>query len=107
MIEEKSINYNCLIIDFIGWENTYYIALNSGIDHNRVIIQGGAKNSPVPLKQIETNIKETKKGAVILKKGSLLYVMFMNKNFNLRTDSLEVKVIYEKVEVVICEFDYK
>ncbi len=107
MIHEKSANYNCLIMDFIGWENTYYIALNSNVRHSDIVIKGGAKNSPIPIQQIENKIKEEKIGAVVLQSGSILYNKFLNKDFNLNVRNLEVNNVYDKEGIVVCEFYYK
>ena len=71
-INESLDKGSCLILDFIGWQNTHFIALHSGLPRNEIVIAGGAKNSTIPILEIHEIMEEFDKGLILLKKGSRL-----------------------------------
>ncbi len=59
LVETIPPDTDYLILDFYGWDYTYYWAVESGIPYQNIIIVEGAKNSPDRLNEIE-KLLETK-----------------------------------------------
>lgn len=64
------------IIDFIDWESTYYLALNSGLKRDQLFLQDGAKNSKNDPDQIENLVLKYPKGILLFKQGSSMTKTF-------------------------------
>jgi len=93
-----------LILDFIGWENTYFIALQSGLQREQIVIVGGAKNEVLPIEGINQKMREASDGVVLLKKGSPLYEkLSVNEGRELLIKGAEVagELLYEDDSVVL------
>lgn len=104
-VEAKS----CLILDFIGWENTYYIALKSGLPKQNIIITGGAKNSGIPVTETENMIKTYKNGIVLLKKDSPLYHHLISDRENIFSNfdakQFNGKTLFEDDKIFVFKWD--
>jgi len=61
-----------LVIDYDGWENTYYIAQSVAADYNNIYIQEGAKNSTVDFNRLQQFFKSHPDGLIILKDFSMI-----------------------------------
>jgi len=68
-----------LVIDNVGWNNTFYLALHSRIPNKNIILMGDAMNSYVPLKEIRQKLYSQNEGILVLKKNSEIYnSMYLN-----------------------------
>ena len=107
-ISNKNLSYtSALIIDNLGWENTYYIALNTNIPHQNILINGGAKNSKIPFDRITDLIQNFQTGVVLLQKNSPLSNWILDENFEVNHKKLKFKRIYENDEVICYRFSLR
>ncbi|MBL4754092.1 MAG: glycosyltransferase family 39 protein [Flavobacteriales bacterium] len=61
-----------LILDFIGWDKTYFIALNSGQPKRNITIAEGTKNKALMLNNIKNNLERFDQGIILLEHQSKL-----------------------------------
>jgi 4-amino-4-deoxy-L-arabinose transferase-like glycosyltransferase len=102
VIKENSTNESCLILDFIGWDNTYYISLHSGLKQKNIVITEGAKNSKLPLQDIKNKLEEYEKGIILLKKESELFnLLSPSSSFYNDNKKLQLEKIYQSKENVL------
>jgi len=80
IVKDNISKESFLIIDFIGWENSYFIAENSMVPPENILIVEGARNSVVPLETIKQIITE-KESIVLLKRNSVLFYELDILNF--------------------------
>lgn len=96
---------SCLILDFIGWQNTHFIALHSGLPRNEIVIAGGAKNSTIPIMEIHEIMEGFDKGLVLLKRGSRLsHALGLNEDdgsFVFENYKFKTEMIFQNDEVVV------
>jgi len=59
-----------LILDFLSWEDTFYIALMSRLHPDRIFIFPGLRHQELDLKRLEEFIDHYGTGVLLLKKGS-------------------------------------
>jgi len=108
LIKNEINNSSGLIIDFWEWDNTYYIALQSGLPSSNMMIVEGAKNSPVPEDGITKVLKEHPEGIIVLRKDSKLFhetkLSGNSLAFNWINTPLPVKNIFENNEVVVLKY---
>lgn len=64
------------IVDFDGWENTYYLAQSVNARYNKIYIQEGAKNSVVDAGKLIGFLKTNPKGLIMLKDFGMLESSF-------------------------------
>lgn len=95
IVEKIPAETEYLILDFSGWDYTYYWALNSGIDHKKIIIVEGAVNSPDRQDEINQLLDQHKNVSCILVEGSDSYNALNNRN-SLETIYQEGAVIVQK-----------
>ena len=100
IIKENTGNESCIILDFVGWDNTYFIALQSRLPQEKIVICEGATNSILPLQEIDKKITHYNNGILLLKKGSEL-----TSNLNLDSYPLKTKEIYNKGEIILLRWD--
>jgi len=62
-----------LVIDNVGWNNTFYLALHSRIPNKNIILMGDAMNSYVPIKEIRQKLYGQDEGVLLLRKNSEIY----------------------------------
>lgn len=72
IIRDQLNNESCLILDFTGWDETYYLALHSGLPQERIVITDGAKNSELPMDKIRSRIEKHREGLILLARNSEL-----------------------------------
>lgn len=68
-----------LIVDFIDWESSYYLALQSGIPKKRLFLVNGAKNAELDLYNLKNTIEKSKHGLFIVNKDSELSQLIESK----------------------------
>jgi len=61
-----------LVLDFIGWDDTYFIRLRSGISPGDVFLVNGAKYGKVYANELANVIKNNKAGIIVKKNESKL-----------------------------------
>lgn len=98
LIKENTSNKSCLILDFVGWDRTYYIALQSGLHQKNIVLTEGATNSEIPLKKINEKINESNHGILLLKKNSEL-------STNLNSLSLKTQEIFNNDEMILLRWE--
>lgn len=99
VIKKYTNNNSSLIIDFIDWDKSYFIALQSEIKPKDMVIVEGAKNSKIPMKSIDMKISKYFNGVILLKKNSELASVL-----NLNEYSLITGKIYENEELVLIKW---
>ena len=69
-----------LILDFIGWDNTYFIWLRSGVAPDNIFIVNGAKYGKVNASELAKKIEKNKTGIIVKKNESKMdeYFHFLN-----------------------------
>lgn len=99
IIRANITSVSCLIIDFIGWENTYYIALNSGINSGNIIILPNDENNNefISSADISSAIDKYEKGIIIFHSDSKLFYKSAFKEGLLAFDFYPAIVIAEKI----------
>lgn len=73
----SSINYQLtekkgLVLDFVGWDKTYYIALNSRASYKNIFLIEGTLNGKVYVDVLNNFIKEHPEGLIMIKAYSEL-----------------------------------
>ncbi|NOX48180.1 MAG: hypothetical protein GXO89_14500 [Chlorobi bacterium] len=105
VINKSLVEGPCLIIDFIGWQNTYFIALHSGLPQNEIVIVGGAKNSTIPIKGIHKIMESFDHGLIVLEKGSRLSRALGfdedNCSFVFENYKYQTEMLLQKKEVLV------
>jgi 4-amino-4-deoxy-L-arabinose transferase-like glycosyltransferase len=64
-INESLSDDGLLILDFVGWDYTYYYALQSRLPMHRIILMQGAKNSEIPA-SLKEKVLKMKSGVFVL-----------------------------------------
>lgn len=85
---ENKLNENTgLLIDFIGWEESYYLGLNSGISPKQIYFVNGEINSSDHSNEIKSHLNRYPENIIILKKNSERY-RFVKETVTKKTDTL-------------------
>lgn len=103
IIEKIKTNTNSnssLIIDFIGWDKSYFIALQSQLDKNDIVIIEGAKHSKIPKNNVLQKLNNYSNGLILLKRNSEL-----QKFINLPKINITTKEIYKDEEVSVIKWN--
>jgi 4-amino-4-deoxy-L-arabinose transferase-like glycosyltransferase len=79
-IEENKGKNNGLILDFFGWDNTYHVALNSGVDPSKMYILNGAVQSEKYIGLMERVLKKCPRGYMVLRCNSRMREMYTIDN---------------------------
>lgn len=98
LLEEQEEGNEYLIVDFLSWESTYNIALNSRYHPSKIYIQEGAKNSRINKKNLWNKINESEKGLVVYRVNSALH-QFINSEL----ERLESKKISSLNDITIVQ----
>ncbi len=61
-----------LIIDFIGWDETYYLALNSEMNPKNIVTMVDGANATIDYKNVDAKLEQFENGFVLLKDSSEL-----------------------------------
>lgn len=61
-----------LIIDFIDWESSYYLAVESGVDSKHLFLVNGATNAQLDLYNLQKTLQSHKQVLVLVRKASEL-----------------------------------
>ncbi|MDG1475868.1 MAG: hypothetical protein P8Q14_01855, partial [Vicingaceae bacterium] len=89
-----------LIIDFIGWDKSYFIALQSQVYRKNILIIEGAKYSKIPESSVQEKLTNYPNGIILFKKESAL-----QKAVKLNEHNITSKNIYEDDEVVVLKWE--
>jgi len=91
---EKNTDQNAgVILDFIGWDGTYFIALNSGLPRGNMVILEGAKNSVIPTDQIKSILNRFESGILLLAhRSNLSEVLGRTVDLSLIRSSIKSKI---------------
>lgn len=98
LLEEQEEENEYLILDFLSWESTYNIALNSRYHPSKIYIQEGAKNSRIDKQNLWKKIEESEKGLVVYKENSIIH-QFINSEI----ERLELKKISSLDDIMIVQ----
>ena len=64
----KEIKENSgVILDFVSWDKTFFLALNTGLDPKQIFIVDGAKNGQVYYKELRKRLENYPEGIIMLK----------------------------------------
>ncbi len=98
-IKNHTDENSSLIIDFIGWDKSYFIALQSKISPKDMVIVEGAKNSAIPMESIVLKLNEYPNGLILFNKnGALTSLLDLNK-YEVTTEQA-----YENEELVLLKW---
>ena len=56
-----------LVIDFLTWEETYYLAHSSGLNAKQVCIVNGAQHGSVHMKELKQILRKNNQGVIVLR----------------------------------------
>ncbi|MBL4862164.1 MAG: hypothetical protein JKY09_03995 [Crocinitomicaceae bacterium] len=87
---------SALILDFVGWDYTYYYALHSRLPQNKLIIVQGAKNAEFPLQAIYDLVTSQEHIVIVMQKESEYRSLFFEQ---LPTEDLHKIAEYDDVEI--------
>ncbi|HNW97939.1 MAG TPA: glycosyltransferase family 39 protein [Bacteroidales bacterium] len=99
IITQNKNKQNCsLFLDFIGWDNTYYIALNSNISPENIYIIDGASSSSYPdFQQVKNKINNSSEGYFLIKYFSKFSECFKFNGKLVSMDTIQKKFFFEKL----------
>ncbi len=101
IINKNILPTSCLIIDFIGWDNTYYLALRTNLPNEQIVITEGAKHSKIPLEIIRKKFIKHNEGIILLNKNSKLFKELSPNNFNIENHQINFSKLYQKGDVIL------
>lgn len=104
LIKNNTNEKSCLILDFVGWDNTYFIALNSEIPQECMVITEGAKNSEVNYQETNNKIDCFENGIILLKIDSELYHHLMDNHFIIDNYQLNTVEIFRNEQVILLKW---
>jgi hypothetical protein len=78
LIQENTGDSSGLILDFISWENTYNLALESGLHPNQIFMVDGSKHGVVYKPQLKNIIEKYSNGVIVLKCNSKMMSAYEN-----------------------------
>jgi len=84
----------------LGWDRTYFIALQTELKQKNIVIIEGAKNSIIPVQEIENKISNYNNGIILIKKNSAF-----STNLNLETYNLTTDEIFNNEELVLLSWE--
>lgn len=96
-----------LIIDFLGWENSYYIALDAGLRPKQIIFITGEKNAEIPYQDCYQILQNQSEGIIVLKTGSELDKMIQERDSKiipLQSEELKIEVLSSTPERKILQW---
>ncbi len=89
-----------LVIDFINWESSYYLALESGVNKKQLFLVNGASNAQLDVYNLRLRVQRHNRGVLLFKKGSALHELFYNERMVVFYNMNLVKVFEsDKVEI--------
>ncbi|XOV68438.1 MAG: ArnT family glycosyltransferase [Fluviicola sp.] len=97
-------NGDALVIDFIDWESSYYLAFESGVHQNKLLLVNGAKNAQLDIFNLRKTISSSKNGIFVVKKGSELHEL-INKNATFLSNEVKVYLLHDEPSVLIFRFE--
>lgn len=100
----KAINKNittgsALLIDFDGWENTWFYALRSGLKPKDILINYSNNDLAGFLSGSEQKIKEYPNSVIVLKKGSEAEKYFREK---ILQENSSFQIVFENEKTFVC-----
>ncbi|HQI46271.1 MAG TPA: glycosyltransferase family 39 protein [Bacteroidales bacterium] len=96
--ENKDKEENSLFIDFIDWDNTYYLALYSKISPENIYIIDGVTVSSFPdFEKLKTTMNNSTKGFFLIKDFSKFSECFKFKGKLATMDTIQKKFFVEKL----------
>jgi len=97
-----------LIIDFLDWEPTYYIALHSTLAPENIYILSGDDKTKIQAEEINSILQNHSQGIIFLVKNSVLWqnagIMDKSLQFKFNTMNLNTQIIYGNDEVVVWKY---
>lgn len=105
IINKNTSKESCLILDFIGWDYSYYIALRSSLPQEKITIRDEINNSTESLEDIDSRLKKFKTGVILLKKNSELYRMIAPNNSIVNSYNLATQVLYQSEEIILFSWE--
>jgi hypothetical protein len=80
-IVDSETDFNSgLIIDFLGWENTYFIALDASLRPKQIIFMPGETHNILPLNDCYKILSERENGIILISKNSKLDEILLDKS---------------------------
>ncbi len=94
--EIKKDTDKSLIIDFIGWENTYFIALQSQFPSNNIYLSVEGENAKINYDDVFAKIENFNSGYLVLKSNSELEKFLSTK--------LSSIIVFQKEDITLYEW---
>ncbi|PWL24218.1 MAG: hypothetical protein DCO96_14540 [Fluviicola sp. XM-24bin1] len=94
---------DALVIDFITWESSYYLALESGVHKKRLFLVNGAANAQLDIHNLRELATSYGKGIMLVKKESELYKL-LNRQPETLTPNITLKSFKKSKELVFYRF---
>lgn len=98
IIKANSDKDSYLILDFVGWENTYYIALQSRQDRQNIYFIQEKTHQESTLNKIKGLIDSHQKGFILLRKHSEIYQAILpgdKNNLNSLNNNIKTQTLYQ------------
>lgn len=82
-VQKNITNESCLIMDFVGWDNTYYIELQSKLQPENIFIVFNDDKQEYFINEIKKYVTRNYKGFALLRNDSKLYQLVDHRDTNL------------------------
>jgi len=108
IIKKDINNQSGLIIDFWGWENTYYLGLQSNLPTHNIYILNGANSNILQPDDVNVVINTHSQGIILLVKKSLLWqnAVITDKHLQFKFSPLLLnsEEIFSNADVIVLKY---
>jgi len=104
LIKSNLKENDALVIDFVDWESSYFLALESGVNKERLFLVNGTANAQLDVYNLRETINKSKRGIIIVNHGSDLQKL-IEKSKSALSDSIELFAIKTCKSYSVLRFD--
>jgi|GEM_PF-1567405 len=83
LIKDNTTNESCVILDFVGWDNTYFIELQSRLQPENIFIVFNDDKQEYFINEIKKYVARNYQGFALLRNDSKLYQLVDHRDTNL------------------------
>lgn len=97
LLKKELKSFDGLILDFCGWEVSTFLALDSNLPHNQILLLDGAKNGINTPEQIAEFINKYPEGILLIQNESRLDALVQIKGNCLKTKDNSKNIYVKKI----------
>lgn len=90
-----------LIIDNVGWNNTFYLALHSRLPNKNIVLMGDAMNSYIPSREIRQKLYGQQEGILLFSRHSAIYNSLYLNDLQNSCNGKVVKELYTDDKILV------